>query len=163
MKKFDVVRLKKQYIANNLDKDDYGIVLKVNIPKSLVLFFNKGIIGDYAVAEINNFDLNICEEKIPSKIKNELTERGKLEKLINSNRSKLIKQKFKENDFVRLTKDKEKYNKQGVFCGDIGIVAYDHSVMNEVLVDFTGVDANLEIVGDCISVEMNDLELIETD
>lgn len=79
MKKFDIVKLKVDYSVNNLVKNDYGLIMKVGAPKSLVLFFNKYIIGDYALAEINNYDLKVCDEKVPNKIVAEFIEKGEIE------------------------------------------------------------------------------------
>lgn len=162
MKKFDIVKLKVDYSVNNLVKNDYGLIMKVGAPKSLVLFFNKYIIGDYALAEINNYDLKVCDEKVPNKIVAEFIEKGEIEKLISPKHTKLKDVKFKENDFVKLIADKDKYKEHGVFCGDTGFVVAKYAIKNQILVDFTGVDDNFEVFGDCIVVDMDDLEAVES-
>ena len=66
MKENDIVtlvNLKDKYKQHNLYNNSNGVILKtLAYNKSLVLFLNDKIVGDYAVVEIDNNDLKI--EKI---------------------------------------------------------------------------------------------------
>ena len=63
-------------------------------------------------------------------------------------------------DFVEVIVEKEKYIKEGVHKGDRGYVALDNVIENEMLIDFTKIDENEEVLGDLVSININDLELV---
>lgn len=162
MKKFDVVELDIDYFENNLKKGDYGIVLKTGAPRSMILFFNDKIIGDYAVANIKNVDLKLCDENIPKSYIQEFEHKGLLNK-ISLNKNTFEQKRFEEFDQVRLVVDKDKYNDYGVFAGDEGVVVIDYETGGEILVDFVSVDDDMQVHGDCISVDIDDLELVSSE
>ena len=49
----------------------------------------------------------------------------------------------------------------GIHKGDRGCVMEDNAVQNYVEVDFSGIDENGELYGDCISVKIDDLKVIQ--
>lgn len=164
MKINDIVTLKNldaKYNKHNLYKNVNGIVLKV-LPynKSLILFLNDKIIGDYAVVEVDNYDLKIEKEILPMNFTSELENLKKL------NEEKLLKKQsfeklsFNECDYVEMIVEEERYAKQGIHKGDRGVVAIDYAVNNSILVDFSGIDKEGNYYGDCISVKVGDIKLI---
>lgn len=73
MKKSDLVKLKNDnYKSHNLTKDMHGIVIKTNYDNADVLFFNLHNVGDYAVVNIKNEDLESNKEKLPTELEKEL-------------------------------------------------------------------------------------------
>ena len=164
MKEKSIVKLKnidENLNKMDLDKDNLGIILKTESSTSLVLFFNKKIVGDYLVVNINNSLLEEQKDRLPDQIVKSLAS------AISNNKLNLKKQSFKSIEFeeysmVQLTCDKEKYLKFGIHKGEIGIIVENYTINNEVLVDFSGINENGNFYGDCISVNINDLELINT-
>ena len=71
------------------------------------------------------------------------------------------KPKFKECDLVEVIVEKDKYTKHGVHCGDKGFIVLNEMIKNEMLVDFTGVNENGDIYGEEVSININDLKLVE--
>lgn len=71
------------------------------------------------------------------------------------------KPKFKECDYVEVIVEKDKYAKHGVHCGDKSFIVLNEMIKNEMLVDFTGVDENGDIYGEEVSININDLKLVE--
>ena len=165
MKKNEIViltKLKKEYSDKNLYQNVKGVVLKSQTyNKSLVFFLNDKIVGDYAVIEVFNSDVEKTDVELPKQIIAELKGSNKL-----NNDNLLKKQSFKklefnECDFVELIVEDEKYTKFGAHKGDTGVVAIDYATENSILVDFSGIDKNGNYYGDCISVDMKDLKLIK--
>ena len=165
MKENDIVilvNLKDKYKEHNLYKNSNGVILKtLAYNKSLVLFLNDKIVGDYAVVEIDNDDLKIEKIKLPMDFINELHNTNKLNKdnLYKKQNFQLLQ--FKECDLVELTVEDEKYTKEGIHKGDTGVIAIDYAVNGAILVDFSGIDENGEYYGDCISVKLEDLKLVK--
>lgn len=62
---------------------------------------------------------------------------------------------------VELLVENAKYAKYGIHKGDKGCVMDDNAVQNYVEVDFSGIDKNGNFYGDCISVNVDDLKVIE--
>ena len=75
MKKFDIILLKNQnlYKKYNLEKDMHGIVIEKSFDTLNVLFFNPKNQGDFIVVTISSYDVEICNEKLPENIINELS------------------------------------------------------------------------------------------
>ena len=70
MKKSDLVKLKNDnYKSHNLTKDMHGIVIKTNYDNADVLFFNPYNVGDYAVVNIKNEDLESEKENFRRNLK----------------------------------------------------------------------------------------------
>ena len=165
MKKYDLVslkNLKREYKSKHLYENANGIVLE-NLPagKVLVLFLNDKIHGDYAVLEIPISDLKKENFKMPQKMIEIIEKSDKLkdEKVLKKN--SFEKLKFNECDWVELIVEKEEYAKEGIHKGETGVVAIDYAIDNDILVDFSGIDENGEYYGECISVKIEDLRLIE--
>ena len=165
MKKYDFVSLKNlkmEYKRKKLYENASGIVLE-NLPagKVLVLFLNDKIHGDYAVLEIPISDLKKENFETPQKMIEiiEKSEKLKDEKVLKKN--SFEKLKFNEYDWVELIVEKEEYAKEGIHKGETGVVAIDYAIDNDILVDFSGIDENGEYYGECISVKIEDLRLIE--
>ena len=68
---------------------------------------------------------------------------------------------IKEYDLVELIVEDEKYSKFGVHKGDIGCVMDNNAVQNYIEVDFSGIDENGNFYGDCISVKIEDLRVVD--
>ena len=74
---------------------------------------------------------------------------------------KLERYKIKSYDMVELLVEDEKYTRYGIHKGDRGCVMDDNDVQDYIEVDFSGIDENGNYYGDCISVKINDLKIIE--
>lgn len=162
MKKYDIVKLKDNYENfNNIEANNIGIVLKSNNNnKSTILFLNQKITGDYLVLDVDNSFLEQQKENLPPQIIETI------DSLISNNKISLKKQQFKnmkfeEYDIVRLTVEKEKYTKHGIHKGETGIVAENYMIKNDILVDFSGIDEKGNYYGDCVTVNVDDLELVK--
>lgn len=162
MKKYDIVKLKDNYENfNNLEVNNIGIVLKSNNNnKSTILFLNPKITDDYLVLDVDNSFLEQQKENLPPQIIKTI------DGLISNNKISLKKQQFKnmkfeEYDIVRLTVEKEKYAKHGIHKGETGIVAENYMIKNDILVDFSGIDEKGNYYGDCVTVNVDDLELVK--
>lgn len=162
MKKYDIVKLKDNYENfNNIEANNIGIVLKSNNNnKSTILFLNPKITGDYLVLDVDNSFLEQQKENLPPQIIETI------DSLISNNKISLKKQQFKnmkfeEYDIVRLTVEKEKYTKHGIHKGETGIVAENYMIKNDILVDFSGIDEKGNYYGDCVTVNVDDLELVK--
>lgn len=162
MKKYDIVKLKDNYENfNNIEANNIGIVLKSNNNnKSTILFLNPKITDDYLVLDVDNSFLEQQKENLPPQIIKTI------DGLISNNKISLKKQQFKnmkfeEYDIVRLTVEKEKYAKHGIHKGETGIVAENYMIKNDILVDFSGIDEKGNYYGDCVTVNVDDLELVK--
>ena len=62
---------------------------------------------------------------------------------------------------LKLISEDEKYSKHGVHKGMCGCVMQDYAVQNYIEVDFSGIDENGNFYGDCISVKIDDLKVVE--
>ncbi len=161
MKKFDLVLLKNEnpYKQYNLEKNMHGIVLENYFDTLIVLFFNPKNQGDYITATISVSDVMVCNEKIPEKMINELS--SNLDIIKSKSKEKFEPLRIKAYDMVELLVEDIKYTKYGIHKGDRGCVMEDNAVQNYVEVDFSGIDENGEFYGDCISVKIDDLKVIQ--
>lgn len=161
MKKFDLVLLKNEnpYKQYNLEKNMHGIVLENYFDTLIVLFFNPKNQGDYITATISVSDVMVCNEKIPEKMINELS--SNLDIIKSKLKEKFEPLRIKAYDMVELLVEDIKYTKYGIHKGDRGCVMEDNAVQNYVEVDFSGIDENGEFYGDCISVKIDDLKVIQ--
>ncbi len=120
------------------------------------MFLNEYNQGDYAYLEINNSDIEVYKGtplSFMNFIKKDLKNFKPKEK------------GFKKKEFdayveVELLVELDKYSKFGVHKGDRGIIMEDYAVKDYVLVDFGRLDQNNEYYGDCISVNLKDLKII---
>lgn len=161
MKKFDLVLLKNEnpYKQYNLEKNMHGIVLENYFDTLIVLFFNPKNQGDYITATISVSDVMVCNEKMPEKMINELS--SNLDIIKSKSKEKFEPLRIKAYDMVELLVEDIKYTKYGIHKGDRGCVMENYAVQNYVEVDFSGIDENGEFYGDCISVKIEDLKVIQ--
>ena len=159
MKKFDLVKLNKSYEKQNLIKDMHGIVIELKGDNVDVLFFNEKIVPDYVIVNVKLEDLLLEEEKLPEQFEIEL--KTNLENLIANAKHILEKPIIKEYDIVELLVEDEKYSKFGVHKGDSGCVMDDRIIQNQILVDFSKIDKDGKFSGDCISVDINHIGIVE--
>ena len=103
-------------------------------------------------------DLELLQEKPPSGIADFIKENVEhLNLEIKGFKPKII-ESYKQ---VELIVEEEKYSQYGIHKGDIGCVMDDIAVEDSVFVDFSGIDGNGEYYGDCISVNIKDLKILE--
>lgn len=160
MKKFDLIKLKNKepYKQYNLEKNMHGIVLECNFNILNVLFFNPKNLGDYIIIKISKNDVVEEKEKLPENIITELN--LKLESILSKTKEKFKPLSVKAYDNVELLVEDNKYSKYGIHKGDIGCVMENYAVQDYVEVDFSGIDQNGNYYGDCISVKVSDLKVI---
>lgn len=161
MKNFDLILLQneKPYTNFGLQKGIHGVILNINFDILDVLFFNPKNQGDYIIVKINVNDIVIGKEKLSKNLINKLNEEIKNKKL--KAKLKFESLKVKAYDMVELLVENAKYAKYGIHKGDKGCVMDDNAVQNYVEVDFSGIDKNGNFYGDCISVNVDDLKVIE--
>ncbi len=165
MKQNDVVKLTnitQKYKSLNLYKNVSGIILKV-LPndKLLVLFVNEKNIGDYAVVEVVNQDLEKQDYSLPSDFLKNLEDSNKISSETFYKKESFEIHNLSEYDMVELLVEEEKYSSLGIHKGDTGIIASNKIIQNSVLVAFSGVDNDNNFFGDCISVKIKDLKKIK--
>lgn len=160
MKKFDLISLKnaKPYKKYHLQQDTHGIVLECGVNNSDILFFNPKNQGDYIIVKINKVDVSIEKEKLPENIIKELT--SKLHNLNFKAKHRFDNLQIKSYDMVELMVEDDKYTRYGIHKGDRGCVMDDNAVQDYIEVDFSGIDDNGNFYGDCISVKIEDLKVI---
>lgn len=161
MKIYDLVELienDEELLSNGIQKGCHGVVINVENNKCEVIFLNSKNQGDYACA-----DIDLKSLKIKGKLPKEL--QGELDVFIkNLDKNKHISfdtPQIKEYDMVELIVEDEKYSKHGVHKGMCGCVMQDYAVQNYIEVDFSGIDENGNFYGDCISVKIDDLKVVE--
>ena len=161
MKKLDLVKLKndKPYKSFNLVKEMHGIVVELNFDNADVLFFNPQNVGDYAIVNVKNVDLELEKEKLPAEFEKELL--SKLDDIIAKAKKEIQPIKIKEYDMVELIVEEDRYAKFGIHKGDRGCVMDNNAVQDYIEVDFSEIDKNGEFYGDCISVKIDDLKVIK--
>lgn len=161
MKKYDfvkLIKLNKNYLDNNLYLNVVGIIIETKENNVMVMFFNEFNIGDYAYIEMSTDDLELLQEKPPSGIAEFIKENVEhLNLEIKGFKPKII-ESYKQ---VELIVEEEKYSQYGIHKGDKGCVMDDIAVEDSVFVDFSGIDEKGEYYGDCISVNIKDLKILE--
>ena len=161
MKIYDLVELiedDKKLLSRGIGKGCNGVVFKIENNKCAVIFLNSKNQGDYACA---NLDLNLLKTigKFPKEIQGDL---NVFIKNLDENKHKSFDiPKIKEYDMVELIVEDEKYSKHGVHKGICGCVMQDYAVQNYIVGDFSGIDENGNFYGDCISVKIDDLKVVE--
>lgn len=162
MKKLDIVKLinDSSYGNYNLKNNMHGLVINTYRNEYAdVLFFNPQNEGDYAVVLINIKDVVIEKETLPQYMQREWLSR--LDVILSKAKSIIEPIEVKEYDMVELLIEHDKYAKYGVHKGSIGCVMDNHAVENYIEVDFSGIDDNGNFYGDCISVNIKDLKILE--
>lgn len=161
MKEFNLIEL----VNNNTKLNEKGIfkgnngVLITLIPHSLdwiVMFLNPKNLGDYAVAVVNEKDLNYVGE-LPKETK--LTYKEIVNRLDFFDHIALTPLKLKEYDKVALAVDKPKYQKEGVIKGMIGCIMSEQAINGEHQVIFSENNTGKDIAD--IMISEDDLILIE--
>lgn len=161
MNKFDfveLINLKDEYKLQNLYLNVKGFVIEDCDKISKVLFFNEFNEGDYAFLKIFNEDLKISKEQ-PSKQFIDFMKSNVERFTLREKGFKL--RKFKAYERVELLVEDGKYTKFGIHKGDIGTIMEDVAVQDYMLVDFGRLDKNNNFYGDCISVNIKDLKVLE--
>lgn len=160
MKKLELVKLinEKPYVQNNLQKDMHGIVVGESFNKISVLFFNQQNIGNFAVVNVDAKDVSLEKEKLPAEVQKEIL--ANLDSVLSKAKDYLEPVQIKEYDMVELLVEDTKYSKFGIHRGDRGCVMDEKAVQNYIEVDFSGINSEGEIYGDCISVKIEDLKVI---
>lgn len=161
MKIFDLVKLinEKNYSRNNLKNDIRGIVVEIFADNIDVLFFNPQNIGDYAIVNVKSNDVVLEDEKLPVNIQKELL--SHIDKIKSNAKNNIEHIKIHAYDIVELLVEDNKYSKFGVHKGDRGCVMDNNAVQNYIEVDFSYIDENGKFCGDCISVKMSDLKVVD--
>ncbi len=140
MKKSDLVKLKNDnYKSHNLTKDMHGIVIETNCDNADVLFFNPHNVGDYAIVNIKNKDLEPDKEKLPTELEKELSSASNA--LKSGAKNVLAPIAINEYDMVELLVEEERYAKFGAHKGDVGCVMDNNAVQNYIEVDFSEMPA----------------------
>lgn len=161
MKKYDVVKLinlTEPFKQNNLYLNAQGIVLECNNEKSKVLFLNEYNQGDYAYLEVRNNDVETISNDTPIAFVDYIKENLKY---FTPKEKGFKKKEFEAYSQVELLVEYEKYSKSGVHKGDKGVIMEDYAVKDYVLVDFGRLDKNNNYFGDCISVKLKDIKILE--
>jgi len=161
MKKYDIVRLSnliEEYKQNNLYLNAQGIILECSNEKSEILFCNEYNQGDYAYLEVRNNDIEIISEDAPSIFINYIQDNLKN---FTPKEKGFKKKEFEAYSQVELLIEDDKYSKFGVHKGDKGVIMEDYAVKDYVLVDFGRLDENNNYHGDCISVRLKDVKILE--
>lgn len=163
MKKYDIVkivRLTDELQKLNLQLDFHGIILSTGIASCEVMFFNDFNIGQSTICTVDNNLIKKEDACLPKNIIKELDNYLKKQPIQNKNLV-LTKPKFKECDYVEVVVEKNKYSQHNIHCGSKGFVVLDEMIDNEILVDFTYVDENGDIYGEELSINIDDLRLVE--
>ncbi len=162
MNKYDIITLKNLtdiYEQYNLYQGAKGIVANVGSEKSKILFLNEFDVGDYAYLEIQNEDIEI----FPKSSKTTQDFKQFMKKNLNGFSPKekgFNKKEVDAYDEVELLVEDDKYSKFGIHKGDTGIVVDDVMTKSHILVDFGKIDKNNNYSGDCISVNLNDIKIL---
>ena len=159
MKKYDIVKLvelNEDLKKKNLRVGLHGVVLSANFDNSVVAFFNDENLGENLTVQVDNKFLKKENVTLPQKIIDILVSNPN--KLF-ANDKALTTRIFNETDCVELVVEKEEYSKHNIHKGEIGVIASGEMINNKMLVDFTGVDKDVKISGEIISVDVNDLKL----
>ena len=137
----------------------HGIVIKTNYDNADVLFFNPSNVGDYAVVNIKNEDLESDKKNLPAELEKELLSAS--DDINSKAKDVLVPVAINEYDMVELLVEEERYAEFGAHKGDVGRVMDNNAVQNYIEVDFSGIDKDGNYYGDCISVNINDLKVIK--
>ena len=160
MKKFDLVKLtnNSEYKRQNLTVGMHGIVIEEGGVASDVMFFNPHNVGEFVIVNVRKSDLVVEKRNLPTDIQVELE--SNLDTLRKKAKDTLQPIKIKEYDMVELLVEDKKYSQYGVHKGDCGCVMDNNAVQDYIEVDFSGIDKNGNSYGDCISVKIGDLKVI---
>lgn len=161
MKKLDLVKLidDKLYQKNNLKKDMRGIVIEEKFGYVSVLFFNQQNVGNFAVVNVYTKDIVLENERLPEEVQKEIL--SKSDYILSKAKDYLEPMQIKEYDMVELIVEDSKYTRFGIHKGDKGCVMDANAVQNYIEVDFSGINSNGEFYGDCISVKIDDLKIVQ--
>ncbi|MBQ7602644.1 MAG: hypothetical protein IJU58_00655 [Clostridia bacterium] len=161
MDKYDIIQLTKsdnELKNKNIHQDCYGIIIDKQKGYYTILFLNDKNYGDFAITKVNELyckKVGKLEKQQIIDIENFLKNQEHKEQFFVNN------QAFNEYDCVELLVDREKYNKQDVFKGDIGCVISKYGIFNTIEVDFSWVDSQNNCHGGIIVVSTNDIKKID--
>lgn len=125
----------------------------------LFYFFNTQNIGSFAVVDVDKKDVLLEKEKLPDKTQKEIL--LNLDYILSKAKNTIEPVQIKEYDMVELLVENLKYSKYGIHKGDRGCVIDAKAIQNYIEVDFSGIDSNGKFYGDCISVKIEDLKVID--
>lgn len=159
MKKFDIVKLKNdvKYRKNGLKNGFYGVIIDIFPNFFDILFFNDKNQGECIFVSVAKTDVEPDKYQLPKSVEEMLSKNIQKIRELPKNFKPL---EIKEYDLVELINDKEEYAKQGIAKGQRGCAMSEYATMDEVLVDFSGIDKDGNFYGDCILVNVNDLKII---
>lgn len=161
MKIYDFVELisSLDYLdKKGIHKGSKGTIVELKNNNAFVVFFNEKNMGDYAVANVETKFLKTIGE-FPKEYIDKLN--VFIKDLDCNKNSQFTDIKIKEYDSVELLIEDEKYTKFGIHKGYRGCVISNYAIQNKVEVDFSWVDKEGNLYGDCIVVNIKDLKVLE--
>ena len=156
MKLYDVIRIVKDapYKQFNIKKEDRGIVIDRNESEVKALFFNDKNLGEYAIISLCVNDAVVETHSLPSEYVEQL--KSNLPRFLKKAKNKIENPKFNEYDYVELISND--YSNFGVSNGETGSVVDAVTINGKIMVDFSGINENGDVYGDCILFDVNDLK-----
>lgn len=156
----ELININQDYENYNLYLKAKGFVMENNENSLKILFINEFNEGDYAFVDIFKEDLILSEKQPPKQV----VEFLKINLKNFNPREKGFKSRtFKAYQQVKLLVEDDKYSKFGVHKGDIGTIMEDVAIQDHILVDFGRLDENNEYYGDCISVKLKDVIILQNE
>ena len=155
-----LINLTDKHKEKNIKLNNYGMILDSKFNNLSIMFFNENNLGQYIIVDTDIKDVEVLDFEIPKNFQKQIEDFIKSHKL--NSEEKFDNIHFNDCDWVELTVEDEKYSQYNIHKGYRGVVTNDGVIINnKVLVDFSGVDENGEFYGDIISVNINDLKLVE--
>lgn len=160
MKKFDIIKPLdiSRYEKLGINNESRGIVYEILTDGVNAIFFNPHNTGEAFTAFIENNNFKKEELRLPDEIVAELNE--KIDAVLKKSKSAAMPLPVKAYDRVELITDSAEYAKFGIKKGMRGVVMDDYAVQNCVEVDFSIADENGNEIGDCISVNVKHLKVL---
>ena len=144
--------------SNNIYKGAIGFVISSSGEYLDALFYNDNIKGDTAYIQIKKDDIQPYDLPVSNELIKYLKKQIKENKIDRKNYFKTLP--FKQYDMIELVTEKEKYAKFDIHKGDTGVIMENYAVQNFLLVDFSQVDKQGNVSKNCITVDINDIKLI---
>lgn len=137
-----------------IHKNCMGTIAKLGMEKSLIVFYNRKDIGDYAFAWVENIYLDYIG-KLDEELIKEFAER--VAKLIPAEKLCFEECNLQEYDSVELIVEKSKYAKLGAHRGMIGTILDPEKIDGSWLVYFAD-ETGADTIG--IPIKEKDLKLV---
>ncbi len=103
-----------------IHKGCFGTVMQVGEPRSLVIFYNRQDIGNYAFAWVENCNLEFYRKQLYEETALEMMEWFKTQDP--TKKTRFSETHLREYDAVRVLVEKEEYAKRGVHKGMVGTI-----------------------------------------